>query len=172
MKKRIAFILLVLLTLNLHSQTKKEVYKKDNYSIEYPTDWKFDNSGFRGTSFTITSSVSTEGDKFGENINMIIQDLTAYDLDLDEYVLLSKNQFSTGVPGSKFIKDERSKNKDYEYHTIVVEADMNNFSLKMKQVYIIKNKKAYVLTFTAEKSQYENYIKVGDEILNSFKFIK
>ena len=172
MKKRITSIVILLLAFTLQSQTKKETYSKDNYSIEYPTDWKFDNSGFRGTSFTITSPASSEEDAFSENVNMIIQDLSAYNFDLDQYVSLSKNQFITGIPGSKFIKDERSKNAAYEYHTFVVEADIKNMSLKMKQIYFIKNKHAYILTFTSLKSEYDNYVKTADEILNSFKLTK
>jgi len=43
------------------------------------------------------------------------------------------------------------------------------YELKVEQYYWVVNKEAYVLTFTSETSEYDNYQQVGESILNSFK---
>jgi hypothetical protein len=44
-------------------------------------------------------------------------------------------------------------------------------SLKVKQYWFIKNNKAYLLTYTAEESKYDEYEDVATEMMMSFKFV-
>ncbi len=42
------------------------------------------------------------------------------------------------------------------------------FDLQFEQYYLIENNKAYVLTFICETSEFSNFKKIGEDILNSF----
>ena len=56
----------------------------ESYSIQYPENWELVTSGQMNTSFVIFSELSSETDPFRENVNLIIQDLKGYHMDLDK----------------------------------------------------------------------------------------
>jgi serine/threonine-protein kinase len=161
------FIILItfFLSTNLYSQI--EVYETDVYSIEYPANWKL-NTSVQGAIFAVTSPLVTKEDKFSENVNLIIQDLSGMNIDLDKYVSLSKKQLLL-IPKGEVSESKRMKNGNYEYHKIVFKGFLENRNLKGKQIYIIRNEKAYVLTYTGIGDDYKRYVKYANEILNSFK---
>lgn len=43
------------------------------------------------------------------------------------------------------------------------------FNLKWKQIYSVKDEKAYVLTLTCERSQYKKYVVVANKIMSTFR---
>ena len=63
-----------------------------NYSIQYPVNWELNKSGQMNTSFILFSELTSEKDQFKENVNLIIQDLTGYNIDFEQYVQISENQ--------------------------------------------------------------------------------
>lgn len=170
MKQLTTYILIFFIAFSISAQDgENKTYTKDNYSISYPSDWKLDTSGIGGSLFAISSPLTSSDDGFSENVNLLTQSLKGYGFDLDKYASLNKEQIAQGIPGSKILEDKRVKKEDYEYHMIVISAFMQGRDLKLKQWYIIKDEKAYVLTFTAMKDEYDDFIKTGDQILNSFK---
>ena len=169
MKKLITLAVILFLTINLQGQENEKTFAKDNYSIKYPSTWIINTSGLEGTLFAITSPLSSSQDNYLENVNLIIQDLKGKGIDLSKYTSISKQQISQVLPNAKILEDKRVKKDGYEYHTIVVTAFMSEKDLKFKQLYTIKDEKAYVLTFTSMESEYDNFIDEANKILNSFK---
>ena len=165
MKNTFIIVIVLILSTNLYSQT--EVYETDIFSIAYPVNWKL-NTSIQGALFAITSPLVTKEDKFSENVNLIIQDLSGMNIHLDKYVTLSEKQLLL-IPKGEISESKRVENKDYEYHKIVFKGFLENRNLKGKQVYIIRNEKAYVLTYTGVGNDYKLYEKYANEILNSFK---
>ena len=99
MKKYLYFIILVL-SLNSFGQIKETNWKTINestYSIQYPDNWELNTEKSMGTSFIIFSEQTSSEDKFRENINLIIQNLEGYNLNLDDYVAISEEQISKMV---------------------------------------------------------------------------
>lgn len=164
-------MLLIFLTLNLKSQNKTETYETEEYQIEYPIDWSLNFSKIGGMSFAVTSPLSSDEDKFSENINLIIQDLKGLNIDLNKYVSISKEQLSS-LPQGNVLESKRKNIKGKEHHIIVFKGFLQEKKLKGKQLYFIKNEKAYVLTFTAMEKDYNLFIDVANKILNSFKLKK
>jgi hypothetical protein len=62
-----------------------------------------------------------------------------------------------------------STTKGQPYHKLVYTASMNGFSLQFEQRYISTADYTYVLTFTAEQSQFNAYKENAGKILGSFK---
>ena len=75
---------------------------------------------------------------------------------------------TTFITEGKIISEERIKIGDSEYHKIIYTGKQGVFDLQFEQYYQIKNEKAYVLTLTCEKTQFEKYRKTGEKILRSF----
>tara|TARA_R110002073_G_scaffold53840_4_gene138827 strand:+ start:38327 stop:38833 length:507 start_codon:yes stop_codon:yes gene_type:complete len=166
MKRIIVVMIMLFLTFNIKSQSKKEVYKKDNYSIEYNNDWELDLSGQMNSSFILFSKIEPN-DTFRENVNLLIQDLKGLNMTMESYVDLSESQIKTMIPNSKLIE---SKVVD-SYYSMVWSGVVGGTELKFKQYFFVKEKeeKAYVLTLTTLPNTYDKYVEVGSKILNSFK---
>ncbi|MCW3787084.1 PsbP-related protein [Plebeiibacterium sediminum] len=145
-------------------------FAKDNYSISYPGNWEVSSNGQMGTSFIILSPLESDHDKFRENVNLMIQDLSRYNIDLNEFVSISEGQLKTMITNGNLISSERVKAGKSEYHKVIYTGDQDIYKLKFEQYYWVDNKKAYILTLSCETNQFDTYQSVGENILNSFKF--
>ena len=172
--KKIQFIALIVLLVSFAAFGQpgdgwvKESMK--TYSIAHPNDWQFDTSGQLGTKFIILSPVTSGTDQFRENVNLFVQDLTAKGIDLDKFVKITEEQIATFMTDGKILLSKRMKGGDFEYHKMIYTGKQGKFNLKFEQYYLIVGEKAYVLTLTCEVSQFDNYQKTGEKILDSFKF--
>lgn len=151
-------------TINSNWKTFDQPY----YSIQYPSSWNLNQNGQMGTSFIILSPKESEQDKFSENVNLIIQDLTGKDIDLDKYTKISEEQVKTLLTNSVIIESKSFKKDNAEYRKFIYTADQGIFHLKTEQYYWVVKEKAYVLTFTSEQNKYVDYVEIGEKIMNSF----
>jgi len=58
---------------------------------------------------------------------------------------------------------------DKEFQKLVFTGKQGKFDLKWQQYYRVEKDKAYVLTLTCEEDQYDNYLDIGQKIMNTFK---
>lgn len=142
---------------------------KPGYSIRYPSDWELDQSGQVGTTFILFSPQESDTDRFKENVNLIIQDISAYNIDLDKYTEISEEQVKNVITNSNVIESKRIKDGPRQYHYMIYTGDQGVFHLKHEQYYwVIDKNKAFVLTLTCEADKYSDYKEIGETILNSF----
>lgn len=174
MKKLITACSIVLFCGNLLAQDslKWNNYKKNNYSIKYPETWQLDLSGQFNTSFILLSEQETETDSFRENINLLIQDISAYNLTLADYVKLSEEQVKNMITNSIIIENKRITNAKGEYQHIIYTGTQGKLNLRFEQYYWVLNKKAYILTFTCELESKKEMKAIGEQILTSFNLLK
>lgn len=149
---------------------KWQTFTDTHYSIQYPPDWELDQSGLMGSSFILFQPLESDHDLFRENVNLLIQDLTGYDLDLDQFANLSEDQVKTMITNSTLIESKRIKTGPEEFHRMIYTGDQGNYHLKFVQYYWVKEGNAFVLTFTCEQDTYEVNKDTGSMILNSFTF--
>ncbi len=159
-------------TINLKKNVDWKTLVQTNYSIQYPSNWELNQSEQAGLSFILFSSLESEQDKFRENINLLIQDLTGKNMDLTEYTEISENQIETLVTNSNLIESRRIKKNTDQYQRVIYTGDQGVFHLKFEQYYFIFDNKAYVLTLTTEKTKFGDFKETGEKILNSFKLKK
>lgn len=156
------------------SETKEKVPQnwktldETTYIIHYPDSFYLDRSGQMGSSFVLLSQQTSEKDRFRENINLMIQDISSLG-ELDQYVEVSLAQITAIAGKENLIESKRMKSGDSEFHKVIFSAPHGQFHLKFEQYYWVKDNKAYALTFTSEVDQFENYRKAGEAILNSFR---
>jgi hypothetical protein len=159
------------------NETKKELagwktFRGTNYSIQYPTNWELNQSGQMGSSFILFSPLDSDNDKFKENLNLLVQDLTGLNIDLDKFVEISEVQVKTIVTNSKLIESKRMRNTTPEFHKMVYTGDQGIFQLKFEQYFWVINQQAYILTLTCEQNKFSNYKEIGEKILKSLSFKK
>lgn len=149
----------------IESETKGwSTLKNKTCSIKYPKDWQLDESGQQNTDFIIFSPLTGGNDQFKENLNLIVQDLSSFNLDLDAYTELSIKQVEE--LGFKIINSKRLPNG---CHEVSYSGTTEGYKLKWIQHYWVHNNHAYVLTFTGEDALYDNYIEDVNHMLTSFQ---
>jgi len=181
--KKIKFLGIVILLISItacgKSTKKNEVttiisgwktISENGYLIQYPENWDLSKSGQMGMSFVVFSRLTSEQDKFKENVNLFIQDLTGQHINLDKFVQISEGQISTMLTNGKLLESSRLNENNSEFHKFIYTADQGIYKLKTEQYCWVRNEKAYILTLSCEIDQYEKYKKTGEQILNSFKF--
>lgn len=141
-----------------------------DYSIKYPADWELNQNGEMGTTFVLFSPLDARQDKFRDNVNFIIQDLSGYNLDLNKFVEISETQVKTMITNSILIESTRIKTDTDEFHRMIFTGDQGMLHLKFEQFFWVKNDKSYVLTLTCEQDKFSDFKEVGEAILNSFSF--
>lgn len=169
------FISLISCSQTTQNNVKSEVpsnWKTINgtdYMIQYPDSFDLDLSGQMGSSFFLFSQLTSQQDLFRENINLLKQDLTGKDIDLDKYVEISENQIRTMVTDGNIIESKRIKSGNSEFQKMIYSGVQGQYKITFEQYYLISKGYAYVLTFTSESSQYDQYKAVCEKIMNSFK---
>jgi hypothetical protein len=163
-----SLLILLLLSLNTFAQPGWQTLKAKEYSIKYPADWTADKTGQMGATFFLFSPADSESDAFRENINLLEQDLSAYNLDLNGFAALSEKQITTMVKDANVIESKRVKSKGNEFHKMIYSGEQSDMLLTFEQYYWVKNKKAYILTFTCTQENFERFKKTGEEIMASF----
>src|SRR5688572_11228324 len=161
------------LSLNVHSQiadapdVKTDALWKsldeNGYVIQYPDNWDVDQSGQMGMSFLILSKQTSPQDNFRENVNLLIQNLTGLNIDIDAFVKISEDQVTTMYKEGKIYESKRIKNQAKNFHKLVYSGSQGPFVLKTQQYYWVENDKAYILTLTCEAAQFDSYIQTGEK---------
>lgn len=166
------FITLSLLFLsvgNAFSQqdsTTLKVYATDEFEIQYQPSWELNSSGMAGTKFVLLSALSSSNDKFRENVNLVNETVDA--MTLAEYSELSLAGIKKMITNAKIFESSTQSLQGVEFQRIIFSGKQGEYNLKFMQYYFIKNGKAYVLTYTGEKDQFEDFKTVAEVIMNSF----
>lgn len=169
-KLRLTVILFIITNLTVFGQSNEwDFLNEKDYSIQYPEKWDLNKSGQMGTSFILFSQLTSKNDKFKENVNLIIQDLTGHNIDLNKYVEISEGQIKTMITDGNIISSNRIKNKVTEFQKVIYTGKQGIFNLKFEQYYWVQHDKAYVLTLTCEVNEFKNFKDIGEKMLDSFK---
>jgi hypothetical protein len=142
----------------------------DIYSIRYPPDWTANTTGVGGTSFALFAPTAAHKAVFRQNINLVIKDVSADTVTLDELTNVNVEMLKAAFPNFSVISSKRLRDGIGDYQRMIYEFQQQGYYLKQLQEYRIVGAKAYYLTFTSLRSRYEDYMEVVDEVFGSFKF--
>ena len=159
------FILLVItfISIPIIGQDLKTI-KTSDYEISYPSNFRYDDSKTRGTEFIIYTEKEDEKDTFIENINLLIQNLKGYKIDLNQYIEITEKQINeNGI----LIESKRIILNNSDVHVLTYEANLNVRNLKFHQYVLVKNEKAYILTYTAKIDKFDVFFP---EIIKIFNY--
>jgi len=113
----------------------------------------------------------TEGpsDIFQDNVNIIVQDLSAQPMTLDEYTELSLGQIEQFITDPSILDSSAVTLADIPGHRVVYTGKQGQYDLKWMQVWTVQNNKAYVISYTAETSKYSTFLETVQEMIDSFE---
>ena len=86
---------------------------------------------------------------------------------LEGYTQFATEQIKQSAPDVKLLKSDRIKLKNREGYQVVYtgQDDAYNFKFKAMQIWVIENKKAYILTYRAEEKLYDQFLQPVEEMM-------
>lgn len=136
-----------------------------SYAIDIPEGWKIkENCTESDCSFLAPQDTPT--DTFLENINITVADAPSKNYPVTKYTDFSIGYLPSVIENFELV--ERKKvpgNSEY----VIYKGLKSEFQQTWKQYYHIKDNKMYIVTFTAETLQFEEYIGKIQENLDSFR---
>ena len=141
------------------------LYQGTGYTILVPKTWTETTVNNAELAFYYPT---TSSDGFAENFNVMLQDLSAYDMDLDAYKDLSISQYKD--IGYNVLSVEKGAVDGIDAYalaatTSVTVADGSTITCAICQIFAIHNKTAYVFTFAADEAGYN---LLADEVFEMF----
>ena len=135
--------------------------EEDSYLICYPPGWDL-RKDVPDALFCLLSGQSSPEDLFRDNVNLVMESLPE-EMTTDRYVGLSIKKM-----GNKYKVTEEKKYviNGQEYYHLDLTGD-DNLCLNMNV--FMKNKRAYILTFTYESKESGKIKNEGDKIIKSFR---
>lgn len=136
-------------------------------SIQYPRTWRKQEQ-ITGLLVMFLSPKESNADKFQENLNILVRPL-ARPATLAEATKLGTQQMKEMLSDFKLISSKNTTLGNSPANQIVFTGKQGKFNLKWMQTYTIKNKKIYVLTYTAEVGKYSTFLGTIQKTINSFR---
>ena len=169
MKHLLPIILFASLPVALYAQ-KAAPYKtytdaKHGLSMQYPSTWA--SRTVEGTVLFLSRPVEEAGQKFTENVNLIID--PPDDLDLDEYGTVARERLPKQLTNYKELNVEKVKLGGRDYIRITYTFDFKN--LKMHDVYYVMVYKncSYNFSCSALETTYKKFFPVFEKMIGSFR---
>jgi hypothetical protein len=152
------------------------VYNNAEYgiSISRPPDWPVQD-GYLGTVAVFLAPLengrdSASSGQFRDNFNIMTQDLSQKPMDLDAYTQLLMTQLTQNMK-VKIIDKRTARLSRENACQVVYTVNQGQIYLKILQKWCIKKNRAYILSFTAPKKNYNKYYPVVEKMMNSFQFL-
>ena len=109
-------------------------------------------------------------DDFQENVNLMLQDLPAQPMTLEQYTELSKKQITDGYGANAVVSQGAKTIGGQKAVQLIYNMTYKGRPLKIKQFWFIRGKTAWLFTYTAEPAQFTKYEEAATSIINSFTF--
>lgn len=145
------------------------------FEIKYPASWE--QKELYNAAFFVSPKEATV-DQFQENLSISVQDLSlsAETITLESYTALSEQQIKSlyGESAVEYIKNTSLvgyEAAEMVYFMPSTTATGTTMRLTIWQVWFIKDKNAYLITFTSEDKEFDNNIATIKEAVGSFKLL-
>ena len=136
--------------------------KSDGFSLQFPKTRTFQEKAFQ--SAVMFFSPLGSWDKIRENVGVVKKALDKV-YTLDEYYSLTKPGLIKLIPGFTEVSNTAIKVNDIDGQKLIYTWVQWTTQLKREQVYLIKDKAVYIVTYTAPESSFDEFIQKVDEMV-------
>lgn len=148
-------------------------YKNVDYQIQisHPSAWKT-LENYAGSIVAVYAPPDSPHDQFAENLNIVFEDISSFpEITLEQYTEKGKEVLEKMLTKFSLLKNESTTISNINARTLTFTATQGIYRLKFKQTSLIVNKRAYIITFSAEEKKFAKYENTGVSIINSFRII-
>lgn len=150
------------------SELTKYSDPQGRFTIGYPGNWTFTNSP-ESAVIKITSPLEKDDDNFRQSVNLQIE---AYSSTVDDYVNASLPELKRLMKNFREVSSmylNRNGSRAYEI-TYKGKYGDNEGEWQIKQLYVVANGKAYILTYVSKADERDAFETTANKIFNSFKY--
>lgn len=145
-------------------------YQHQNYSIDYPSNWVLADTGKEGALFVINPIIDeNETIIFVENINLTVQNLKEYNLEIQQVKNIVETQISNMLTDPKIQMSSIITENGDDYHTLVAEGGANGMNFTTRIYTYLVNENLYSLTLVCSTDIYKDIKVLTKRIMDSFK---
>jgi serine/threonine-protein kinase len=116
----------------------------------------------------LLSPLEGTSDDFRENVNVLVQALPDK-VSLDDYTKLSLDQAPKLITGFDLLDQGSTILAGTPAHQVHYRGAQGTFRLEWKQVWTVRNGRAFVLTYTAERERYEADLPTAEAVFATFR---
>ncbi|MFN6471541.1 MAG: protein kinase domain-containing protein [Nostoc sp. SerVER01] len=150
------------------------IYENLTYEIKikYPPTWSLKEIGQNNTNTTDVAkflSPKKNVDKSYQNdLTIEIQDLKQ-PISLDEYTNSRVNEITQFLADAKIEQSRLTQLANRPAHEVVYSGKEDKYTVKRKAIWTLRNNKAYIITYAAEESQYDDLLKTAEQMIDSLE---
>lgn len=138
------------------------LYSKEQWSLEEEPD------------VLMLFSKTISSADFRTNVNILVQDLSSQPMGLQDYHTLTLQQIAQALGNGSLQNEKDIKISGIPAKEIIYgipqNIDNGNFlELKIKQVYLIKDNKAYLITYTSKPHDFDAFLEAANVVFETFK---
>jgi len=149
-------------------ETATQIYNNtaDKFSLEFPATRTFEENVY--WSSVMFFSPLSKNDKLRENVWIMKKTLDG-EYTLDEYYTRMKPGLQTLIPHFVEISKETITINNIQAQKLIYKWIQGEVKLQRAQIYLIKNKIAYTITYTATEDTFHEFIQKIDEMVATFE---
>ena len=140
-------------------------------TLYYPADWKSEKNP-NGNGMVFLAKAGADG--FQDNVGFTKQDLSAFPpVTLDQYTGIITDDTTKRLKNATILSTEKTTLAGQEAGVLTYTAeypDKSDKPLKIRNTYVLKDKNAYILTYTATEDTFDMYLEDAKAIEASFEF--
>ncbi|MBD2355600.1 serine/threonine protein kinase [Tolypothrix sp. FACHB-123] len=148
------------------------IYDNPTHSIqiEYPLSWKVRQIGdpLTGDLVKFWSLPTNSSKKFAVEVNINVENVKAA-ISLEEYTNLSVNDITQFFTDAIILDSHFTTLSNLPAHQVIYSGKEEGYNVKRMAIWTLKNNKAYIITYTAEESQYDQYLQTAQKMIESLK---
>lgn len=143
-------------------------YENSTYKIRimHPQEWEI-MEGYMETVVLFRSPIEEASDMFQENLNVVVGDLPE-PMKLDEFTDANIDQIKS-LFAAEVVDSSSTTLANNPARKVIYSLKQGEYDLKLMQIYMIKDTKAYVITYTAEKDKYSDLLETIQAMINTFE---
>lgn len=141
-------------------------------SLEYPEGWSVKENPAAGVVVAFGSPKESLNDTFVDNVNVSVSDLSSQpQLTLDEITDLWRKQTEGDLSAGTFrlLEIKPATLAGAEAKRLVYTYSLQGREIKGLVVIAQKGDKAYVITYSAEKTSYDKFVSAANTLVSSFQ---
>jgi eukaryotic-like serine/threonine-protein kinase len=151
------------------------IYENSNYAIKikYPQNWLKNEVEDKTTGEVARfSSYNGNNSDTGAEVILEIQPLKRT-VALSEYTNLKVNEIVQFFPEAKIHESQAITlpNISVPVHEVVYSGKDNKLGIKRKAVWAVRDNTAYIVTYSASETEYNQYLSIAQTMLNSFELL-
>lgn len=148
-------------------QPARYVSKNAGYSIQFPPTWEI-VTGAMGTDVIALAPASDPSDLFRKSVNVIFAKISQ-NLTREEYYSFNLNSLERLLSDFDLEENHEAMIGGVEAREVIFTHTMGVVNVKVMQYLVLSKGKGYVITFTANRADFEKYFKTFKQIAESLR---